>query len=82
MLCAKHGEDITKDKDKEQIAEVWLCRQAIWETQTVHNLMTSKTLQDEYTNQIVAIAKADALEEFIATKPTKEQIVDFVKLYS
>ena len=82
MICAKHGDDLTKEVNKEQIGNIWLCRQAIWDTQTVHNLVLNKTLLDEFTSQLVTNAKADSLEQFIATKPTKEQILDFVKLYN
>jgi len=82
MLCAKHGNDITDKKNKEQIGDIWLCRNAIWETQTVRDLVSKPGLLEEFSNQLIVKQKADALEQFIATKPTREQIDVFVKSQS
>lgn len=80
MICAKHKKDITDEKNKEQIGDIWFCRQAIWDTQIVRDLVSKPGLLEEFTNQAVVKTKADALEQFIATNPTREQIDAFVKL--
>lgn len=80
MKCAKHGNDITDLKDKEQFGQGWLCRFAIWDSQTVSDLMLKQEVQDAYHERKANPPnKIQSLREFMATNPTNEAVIAFLK---
>jgi hypothetical protein len=80
MKCAKHGNDITNLPNKEQFGTGWLCRYAIWDSQTVNDLFLKQDAQDEYqTRKANPPAKLQSLRDFMATKPTDEELIVFLK---
>lgn len=79
MLCAKHNNDITDKPNKEQFGSIWLCKFAIWDSQTVTYLMLKQEVQDAYhLRKANPPAKIQSLRDFMATKPTDDAIVAFM----
>lgn len=80
MKCALHGDDITNLPTKEQFGQGWLCRYAIWDSQTVSDLFLKQDVQDEYQDRKAnPPSKIQSLRDFMATNPTDGAIKTFLK---
>lgn len=82
MLCAKHGDDISKLPDKEQFGQIWLCRYAIWDSQTVTDLLLKQDVQDAYNKRKAnPPAKIQSLRDFMATNPSDQAVIDYMEKF-
>ena len=80
MKCAKHGNDIDDLPNKEQFGQGWLCRFAIWDSQTVSDLMLKQEVQDAYHERKTnPPSKIQSLRDFRADGKTDEEIIAFIK---
>lgn len=80
MLCAKHNNDITDKPNKEQFGDnTWLCRNAIWDSQIVTELLTIPDVMQKYeARKLETDAKATEARNFFASNPTDDEIKLFL----
>lgn len=61
----------------------WLCRNCIWDSQTVSDLFLKQSVQDEYrARKANPPAKIQALRDFMASNPSNTETIIFLNNFN